>query len=69
MGKKKAAGKRDISNYAHTDKQRANNPPVDLGHWTWAVSKETADLPEILGESRCRTDLRRTRPTAPRLNP
>jgi hypothetical protein len=50
MGKKKAAGKRDISNDAHTDKQRASNPPVGFGHWTWAVSKETADLPGILAE-------------------
>jgi hypothetical protein len=29
MAKKKAE-KREISNYAHTDKQRTNNPPVGL---------------------------------------
>lgn len=29
MGKKKAE-KREISNYAHADKQRTNNPPVGL---------------------------------------
>jgi hypothetical protein len=55
MPKTAKTKQKQIEPYEHRDKARLNNPPVGLVNpdldpmqWVWAVSKNPADLPDML---------------------
>lgn len=58
MARERKPRKRDIENYAHTDKERVNNPPVRPRHAVIRVGNGATP-----GGSRCATD---SEPTAMR---